>query len=95
MQCLDEKYDPTAKSNVFLLPNGKLASVSYIGDREYFKMHYSLEEFREFVQQEDMQYKQHCLACRWYGHCYAEHLDFNMKCSGCKKLLDTLHERVS
>ena len=87
--CLLKRFDPLQSSNIFILPNGSFASIKYTNTNlEYFKPYTNINAFIEDCQNEIFKYKQKCSSCKYYKHCYTEHLNLNKKCSGYKSLLD-------
>lgn len=79
---MDGKYDSSARSNVFILPNGNLHSIDYEGRHEYFREHSNISNFLEFCDNQDMMKLVKCGTCNLYGNCYCEHWNGNEECCG-------------
>ena len=92
-QCLSGAYNPRMSSNIFINPQGKLMSVQYNSEHlEYFREYNSLEDWIIDCDIEYKLYRKHCRECRYFNHCYAEHLSFNNiiddDCCGMYQLLN-------
>ena len=92
-KCLYRRYDPSMFSNIFILPSGKFAVISYNDKhQEYFKSIESISNYDRLVIDENKKYFQKCCLCEFYPSCYAEHLDLTKICSGHKGLLSKLRD---
>lgn len=96
--CIEEKYNVFADSNIFLNPNGNWSSVFYCGQNELFRILSSLSDLNQIVEEEkQMLYNKSCKNCKYLGHCYAEHLHLHEKgdsCCGLKNLLKFYEENI-
>ena len=90
--CINNDYDPTIASNIFIMPNGNFAIVAHDDQKhEYFKELSSWNDYQEEIKREAVLYKQQCFECKYYGRCYAEHIikhPENDYCYGGYTLLD-------
>lgn len=87
-QALKHKFDPTIRSNLFILPSCKYAILKYNNNMlEYFYEFDRLDEYASLLEDEKTKYYEKCCCCEFFGSCYAEHLNLNIDCSGHKNLL--------
>lgn len=95
--CVEGRYNAFADSNVFIQPGGEISCVAYHGSREYFKALKSIDELRQVVEEEKKAFAAQCASCKYWGHCYAEHMRKHEKgdsCCGLKKLLKHYEENI-
>ena len=96
--CIENKYDPTMQSNLFITPYGQLATIGYTENGlEYFKTLDSLDSFFEEIEKEKIMYQSMCNGCSYFNRCYAEHIFQHKKgdiCCGLKPLLDWYGENI-
>ena len=87
LDCLDMKYDSSARSNLFILPDVSFASIDYSDGSEFFRKHNSLEDFDRFCQEESTRKLIKCGVCKQYNQCYCEHWNGNVDCCGNKSII--------
>ena len=94
------KYTPWMDEAIFIMPNGEYASVIYDkkdNGREHFHIWKDLDEFDCTVRTEREYFsnKSECKNCKFFGHCYAEHLrewDPDDDCCGNYKVLEYIEK---
>ena len=87
--CLKREY-PIATNDqcIRIGPDGKLGAIYYNEDNlEYFKWYDNIEAYIEDCNIERTKYSKKCGFCKYYGHCWTEHIT-NLECDGCKNLLN-------
>ena len=88
-------YNPLRSSNIFIMPNGKYATLEYDKDGyESFLFLNDLDEYENLIKSEIIENKQ-CLSCGYFGKCLAEHIrptEEGDVCSGLPNLRKYLFE---
>lgn len=89
--CMEKRYNSFADSNIFIQPDGTFSCVSYRGQKESFLPISNIKDLQKIVEKEKkMSYNEDCTKCKYYGHCYAEHLHTSKKGDQCCGLIDLL-----
>ena len=89
--CITKKEEPWQDSVVFIDPYNKYTALEYIDGREYFKEFKDIREIEESSGQQEAYFSSKCDGCRYFGHCYAEHMkDWKSddSCCGMKGLIE-------
>lgn len=88
----DSKYSPLADSFVFLNPNGNFSSIKYKESIEYPVEFQTLQQWKDFCNEEKIWYNKNCKDCKYFTKCKAEHLIEIDKpyCSGLYYLLNKM-----
>jgi len=95
--CIKENYDPCMENIIYIDPYNKYNSIVFFKDQEHFKPFDSVKEWQQECLKEKILYQKKCERCRFYGHCYAEHVKFKDKddeCFGMKSLLTWYEENI-
>lgn len=92
--CIEHKYSPLMDSVIFITPHGKFASIKYYNNKEDFCLSNDILEFKKKAEDELNLYRQKCSQCKYFKHCYAEHLKLDEKCSGLLELLNWYEENI-
>lgn len=90
-ECLNGTHSPCMDSFVFISPYNNLQSIKFCDGKEHFIEFEDIDDYRQQCVDEFEAYKKHCGGCKYFGHCYAEHLKLSKKndeCCGLKSLLE-------
>lgn len=91
---LNNLYDPTLNSNIFILPSGKYGYIKFEKDNEYFCEFDSLDEYDDIKNNERKLFIMKCGTCKYFNRCYTEHLNLtNNKCNGYIDLIEWYDKR--
>ena len=89
--CITKKEEPWQDSVVFIDPYNRYTALDYIDGREYFKEFKDIKDIEESSGQQEAFFLAKCGDCRYFGHCYAEHMkdwESGDSCCGMKGLLE-------
>jgi len=87
--CIKRRY-PIATNDqcIRIGPDGRFGAIYYNQDNlEDFKWYNTIEEYEKDCKEEVKAYRKKCGFCPYFGTCWTEHIT-NLKCDGCKNLLD-------
>lgn len=96
-RCLAEEEEPWQDSVVFIDPYNKYAVLEYMDGKEYFKEYESIKEIEEKSARQKSFFSSRCGGCKYFGHCYAEHMKEwknGDSCCGMKNLLKWYEKNI-
>lgn len=96
-RCLEKKEEPWKESCIFIDPYNRFTSLDYKYGREYFKTYDSFLEFIKDSKKEKEEFARICNNCKYFGHCYAEHMKTwnpDDSCCGMKGLVEWYEENI-
>lgn len=92
--CIDFQY-PIATNDqcIRISPEGKFGAIYYDNNNlECFRWYDDIEDYINDCAKEKIEYFSRCGTCKYYAHCWTEHIT-HLPCDGCKNLLEKM-ERI-
>ena len=95
--CISKQEEPWQDTVVFIDPYNRYIALEYVDGREYFNEFTGIKDLEESSGRQKAFFSSKCDGCKYFGHCYAEHMKDWESCDSCcgmKGLLEWYEKNI-